>query len=71
MVAGCDVQVSKGDMEPAKTEEMLRGGDEFDDSARGSVMAINRTSTIENRSPGPNGTVPTNPGHVHGGVDVV
>ena len=51
-----NVQVSKVDMEPAKTEAMLRGTDGFDDSARGNVVAVGRTSAaLERRSPGPAG----------------
>ena len=50
------VQVSKADMQPAKTEAMLRGQEgQFDDSARGGlpVLSLARTSVTDHRNPGP------------------
>lgn len=49
------MQVTKADMQPAKTEAMLRGTEEnMDDSARG-TSTLHRISVTDHRSPGPAG----------------
>ncbi|KAK9845023.1 hypothetical protein WJX74_009785 [Apatococcus lobatus] len=50
-----DFEVTKADMQPAKTEAMLRGTeDHMDDSARG-TSTLHRISVNDHRSPGPAG----------------
>lgn len=48
------MQVTKADMQPAKTEAMLRGTEDMDDSARGTTT-LHRISVTDHRKPGPAG----------------